>query len=141
MAENANARAAGAAPGAPVPSRGKMRHRKGSAGGMPRHPGVAAGCPDIGRVARAAGRDALAVLRRLLPSGRREGREWVALNPTRVDRRPGSFRINVQTGRWADFATGDKGSDLVSLVAYLERCPQAEAAGLLSRMLGMEDAS
>ena len=31
-------------------------------------------------------------------------REYVALNPTRADKRAGSFKINLQTGRWADFA-------------------------------------
>ena len=35
-----------------------------------------------------------------LPDGRIIGREWVALNPTRADRSPGSFRINLDTGLW-----------------------------------------
>mgnify|MGYP001765830808 CR=1 FL=1 len=78
-----------------------------------------------------------AVLSRLLPDGRREGNEWTARNPTRADHRPGSFRVNLRTGRWADFATGDKGGDLVALVAYLEGISQGEAAGLLAHMLGM----
>jgi hypothetical protein len=43
---------------------------------------------------------------------------------------------NLRTGRWSDFATGDKGGDLVSLVAYLEGCSQPDAARLLGRMLG-----
>ena len=94
--------------------------------------------PDFERIAHAARCDALPILRRLLPGGRRQGREYVALNPTRDDRHPGSFRVNTATGRWADFATGDKGGDLVSLVAYLRGCPQGEAAGLLARMLGLE---
>ena len=37
----------------------------------------------------------------------------------RSDRRPGSFSVNTRTGRWADFATGDRGGDVVSLAAYL----------------------
>ena len=53
-----------------------------------------------------------AILNRLLPRGQREGRELVALNPRRADRHLGSFRINLCTGRWADFATRDKGGDL-----------------------------
>jgi hypothetical protein len=61
----------------------------------------------------------------------------VVLNPIRADRRLGSFKINVRTGRWADFATGDKGGDPVSLVAYLEGVSQVEAARLLGRMLGL----
>jgi hypothetical protein len=51
-----------------------------------------------------------AVLHRLLPDGRREGREYLALNPRRGDRHLGSFKINRCNGRWADFATGDKGA-------------------------------
>jgi hypothetical protein len=78
-----------------------------------------------------------AVCRRLLPGGRCEGREYVALNPTRADRHRGSFRINLTTGRWADFATDDKGGDPVSLVAYLEGCSQGEAALKLSRLIGV----
>ena len=95
--------------------------------------------PDFERVAAAARRDAPAVLRRLLPHGRREGAEWVALNPTRADRHLGSFRVNTRSGCWAAFATGDKGGDLVSLVAYLHGCRQGEAARLLARMLGLEE--
>ena len=49
-----------------------------------------------------------AVCRRLLPNGRREGNEYVALNPRRADRHRGSFRINLANGRWADFALADK---------------------------------
>jgi hypothetical protein len=79
-----------------------------------------------------------AVLARLLPGGKRVGAEIVALNPRRADRHLGSFRINAHSGRWADFATGDKGGDLISLVAYLAGVSQGEAARLLAQMLGME---
>jgi hypothetical protein len=78
-----------------------------------------------------------AICRRLLPTGRREGHEYLALNPRRGDRRLGSFKINLRTGRWADFASGDKGSDPVSLVAFIEDCKQGEAALKLARMLGL----
>jgi hypothetical protein len=67
-----------------------------------------------------------------LPDGVLQGREWVALNPTRPDRRKGSFRINLDKGCWADFATDDKGGDPISLYAYLNRLSQSQAArGLL----------
>lgn len=78
------------------------------------------------------------LLVRWLPSGRREGHEWVALNPTRADRHPGSFRINCRTGRWADFATSDHGGDPVSLCAYLFALRQSEAARKLAAILGIE---
>lgn len=79
-----------------------------------------------------------AVLARIIPGGKIVAREYVVLNPTRADRRPGSFKVNLQTGRWADFATGDKGGDPVSLCAYVENCSQTEAARRLARMLGLD---
>ena len=49
------------------------------------------------------------LVRRWLPDGRPNGCEWVARNPLRTDRRLGSFSINMHTGKWGDFATGDTG--------------------------------
>ena len=60
-----------------------------------------------------------ALLRRWLPDGRLLGHEYTARNPTRADRQAGSFRINVNSGKWADFACDAKGGDVISLVAYL----------------------
>jgi hypothetical protein len=77
------------------------------------------------------------LLRRWLSNGRQQGREWVALNPRRADRRLGSFRINTVTGRWADFATDDRGGDVVSLVAYLCGLSQSQAARQVADMLGI----
>jgi hypothetical protein len=86
-------------------------------------------------------RAALAALPSLLvqwlPNGRREGREYIALNPRRVDRHLGSFRINMRTGQWADFAVGDHGSDPISLAAYLANLKQSEAAEQLADILGI----
>jgi hypothetical protein len=79
-----------------------------------------------------------AVLARILPGGKRIGAEVVALNPRRNDRHLGSFKVNRYNGRWADFATGDKGGDPISLVAYLADVSQVEAARLLARMLDLE---
>jgi hypothetical protein len=80
-----------------------------------------------------------AILIRLLPGGHREGHEYRVRNPMRGDRNVGSFSINLTNGRWADFACDDaRGSDIVSLVAYLEGITQARAAGLLARMLGVD---
>lgn len=64
-----------------------------------------------------------------LPHGKRQGREWVAKNPTRADGAAGSFSVNLTSGAWADFATGDKGGDLIGLFAYLfTRGDMGEAA-------------
>ncbi len=76
------------------------------------------------------------ILARWLPGGRIEGREYVVRNPKRRDQRPGSFKVNLVTGRWADFATGDTGGDPISLAAYLAGCSQVEAARQLAVMLG-----
>jgi hypothetical protein len=79
-----------------------------------------------------------ALLARWLPDGRRQGNEYLARNPRRHDRNPGSFSINLVSGRWADFATGDKGGDVVSLVAYLGGLSQGDAARKLAATLGLE---
>ena len=76
-----------------------------------------------------------ALCARWIPGGKRIGREYVALNPTRADRHPGSFKVNLQTGRWSDFATGDKGGDAVSLAAYLFGLRQCDAARRLADAL------
>ncbi len=104
-----------------------------------RRPPVAGQWLDFAVVNRAALASLPALLRRWLPDGRLAGREFEARNPTRTDRRPGSFRVNVSTGRWADFATGDKGGDVVSLCAYLFGLRQGEAARRLADMLGVRD--
>ncbi|MCC7168319.1 MAG: hypothetical protein IT565_12190 [Rhodospirillales bacterium] len=77
------------------------------------------------------------ILGRWLPGGRIEGLEYTALNPRRSDQRPGSFRINLRTGRWGDFATNDRGGDPISLGAYLFGLSQVEAARKLADMLGV----
>jgi hypothetical protein len=79
-----------------------------------------------------------AVLARLLPGGKIIAGEYIARNPTRADRRAGSFKINLRSGKWADFATGDKGGDIIALVAFLEGVSQGKAARLLAEMLGLE---
>jgi len=93
---------------------------------------------DFKSINRAALANLPAVLRRLLPGGKIVGWEYAALNPRRSDRRLGSFKVNLRSGAWADFATDDKGGDPVSLVAYLENISQGEAARLLARMVGIE---
>jgi hypothetical protein len=93
---------------------------------------------DFGRINRAALARLPDLLAHWLPGGRIEGTEYVALNPRRADRRPGSFKINLQTGQWADFAVaGVCGGDVVSLAAYLAGIGQLEAAERLAAVLGI----
>lgn len=92
---------------------------------------------DFGAVNAAALLELPSLLSRWLPGGRISGREYESLNPRRGDRHPGSFRVNVRTGRWSDFATGDCGGDPISLAAFLFRISQIDAAKRLATMLGI----
>ncbi len=91
-------------------------------------------------IAATALNNAHIIVPRWLPDGRREGAEWVAINPTRSDKRKGSFKVNLRTGRWGDFAVGGeaRGGDLVSLASYLFALRQADAALRIAEMLGID---
>lgn len=91
----------------------------------------------IKRVADAALARLQSLCESWLPDGQREGDEWSARNPTRADRNPGSFKVNLNTGKWCDFATDDRGSDPVDLRAYLDRIPQGEAAAKVAADVGI----
>lgn len=91
---------------------------------------------DFDGINREALRLVEALCRRWLPQGRRSGNWWSACNPTRTDRHP-SLAVSLKSGSWRDFATDDHGSDLVSLLAYLEGIGQYEAALCLSVELGV----
>jgi len=89
------------------------------------------------RIADAALLSAENLLANWLPDGTRKGKEYWPTNPVRGDRKPGSFSINLHNGTWHDFASGDKGGDFVSLLAYLRGCSQIDAARNLARQLGL----
>lgn len=94
---------------------------------------------DFKAVAYAALQAADRLVPRWLPDGHKAGAEWKARNPTRDDRKAGSFSVNLQTGQWGDFATGDLGGDLVSLAAYLfHGDDQVAAARELAKDLRVE---
>lgn len=86
--------------------------------------------------------EALSRWNHLLPmwlfGGKLDGYEFKALNPTRSDSKVGSFSVNVRTGAWADFATDDKGGDLVSLYAYLHGIDQLAAAKAVAAIVGVD---
>ena len=90
------------------------------------------------RIASAALSSAETIVTRWLPDGRREGREWVARNPTRNDGRLGSFKVNLQSGRWGDFSSNDRGGDLISLAAFIFNLKQDEAARSVAEMVGVD---
>jgi P4 family phage/plasmid primase-like protien len=93
----------------------------------------------IQAIAQASLAHAEGLLHEWLPDSKRQGCEWVARNPTRSDAHLGSFKINLNTGAWADFATDESGGDLVSLYAYLNRLSQGQAALELAEQLGLAD--
>jgi len=89
---------------------------------------------DFSAIRDAAASHLEALCRRWLPGGRRVGNEWVCGS---LRGEPGSScRVNLRTGRWCDFATGEKGGDAVSLAAAVFGLSQVEAARRLARMLG-----
>lgn len=73
-----------------------------------------------------------------LPTGKKAGPEWEI-----GDRHgnPGkSLKVHLtgsKAGQWADFSTDDRGGDLVSLVAFVDGCPQLDAARKLAGFLGI----
>jgi hypothetical protein len=92
---------------------------------------------DFKQIADAALANAETIVYRWCPDGKRAGNEWIARNPRRSDNKLGSFKINLQTGAWADFADGARGGDLISLAAYLFGTSQKEAAVNTAKMLGL----
>jgi hypothetical protein len=77
--------------------------------------------------------DISGILQIWLPNGRRQGREWCV--GSLQGERGQSLQINIDSGRWSDFATGDKGGDLISLYAALHGLSQGDAA----QQLGAQD--
>lgn len=72
-----------------------------------------------------------------LADGKRQAEEWIVRNPTRADNKPGSFAINTNSGAWGDFASGEKGGDLVALAACMLKLPMHEAADAAAARLGI----
>ena len=92
----------------------------------------------IGKVAAAALADFDGVMSFLgLSGGKNQAREYLPINPSRSDHKPGSFSINRDSGAWSDFATSDRGGDLVALAAYVLDCRQIEAAERLAAHYGI----
>src|SRR5262249_21199929 len=92
---------------------------------------------DFDGIKAAALRSAPQLLQELLPCGKFQVDEYVARNPLRKDQPPGSFKINWKKGEWGDFAIGESGGDLISLVAYLGGISQVDAARELGARFGI----
>jgi hypothetical protein len=66
-------------------------------------------------------------IQNLLLGGKWQGNEWVVKNPIRNDTKAGSFSVNGNTGKWADFAIGKSGNDLIGLTSYIKGISLTEA--------------
>lgn len=95
--------------------------------------------PSFADVKAASLKDIERVLAHWLPNGKRVdgGKEYTAPNPTRTDKRAGSLKVSLNKGTWADFATGDKGGDLIDLVRYLDGGTDVEACAKLTELLSV----
>ena len=71
-----------------------------------------------------------------LPEGHREGHEWRCGGLS--GRAGSSMAVNLHTGIWADFATEDKGGDLIALYAAIHGLTQIEAARQLAADMHIE---
>lgn len=90
---------------------------------------------DFAAVNAAAMRVLPSLLHRWLPQGHREGYEWCVGS---LAGEPGhSLKINLRSGLWHDFATGEGGSDPVSLAAAIFRIKQSDACRKIAIMLGV----
>lgn len=96
--------------------------------------------PTFAQVKAEALRQIDKVLSHWLPSGKRVdgGKEYTAPNPTRNDKHAGSLKISLNKGTWADFATGDKGGDLIDLVRYLDGGTDVDACQKLVDFLRVD---
>ena len=69
--------------------------------------------------------DADRLLAQWLPKGKRQGTEYKA--GSLAGEAGGSLSVNLRTGRWADFATGERGGDLIDLYAAIHGLELGEA--------------
>ncbi len=77
------------------------------------------------------------LLSQILPGGKVQGREYVCGNLAGGSGQ--SCKVNLDSGKWSDFATDEKGGDPVSLMAAIHGIPQGEAANRLNDHLGITD--
>jgi putative DNA primase/helicase len=78
-----------------------------------------------------------ALLEQWLPGGKRAGHEYQCGSVRGGE--GSSCSVNINTGMWADFASGEKGGDLVSLYAASNDLSMGKAALQIARDYGLED--
>jgi len=94
--------------------------------------------PDFSGRCKTANQAALrsGYLSRILPGSQRRGKELVAA--TIRGGKGDSFSLNYETGQWSDFATGEKGGDLIALMAAREGLDQGQALEKIEVELGLD---
>lgn len=70
----------------------------------------------------------------LCPGGKLIGQEWTC--GTTTGGKGDSFKFNLRTQKWCDFAVGTKGGDIIALYAHQRGLKQIEAAKELSEKYG-----
>jgi hypothetical protein len=91
---------------------------------------------DFAFIAAQALANAETILRELFPEGRRKTRQFCVGNLSGA--KGDSLQVNLETGAWSDFATGEKGgADLISLWARARDCKNSEAANAIAEQLGL----
>ena len=88
-------------------------------------------------LAEALLRDADNLVPRWLPGGERRGHEYVC--GSLAGGKGSSCSVNLVSGKWADFASDEKGNDLLSLCAAIRGLSQGKAAAEVAREEGLED--
>lgn len=96
--------------------------------------------PDLPEICGLLQARALAVAQWCLPAGHREGQEWVEACRAKGGRGDG-LRVNTAKGVWKHFGTGEKGGDMLDLIAYCHTGGKKGAALTeAKRFLGISDA-
>ncbi|WP_193771380.1 phage/plasmid primase, P4 family [Candidatus Magnetaquicoccus inordinatus] len=86
-------------------------------------------------IAARANQQAETLLREWFPQGKRRGWEYTVGN---LNGEVGeSLSINLNNGLWSDFASGERGGDLIALLAARNKISQSEAARQLASRLGI----
>lgn len=95
---------------------------------------------DFDKINRSALNFAQSLVQKWIPGGIFRGREYVVKNPNRADNEAGSFSINCDSGIWKDFASGDGGSDLISLYSYINNLTnQGDAAKAVADQINLKE--
>lgn len=100
---------------------------------------------DFGEIRKRLIDDIEPLVRELVPGGRKNGKYWIGKNPTRTDKRGGSFWVLLSgpgAGAWRDEAgvRGVDDGDVVKLVQYCKRLPDLkETRQECLKWLGLSD--